>query len=222
MAAWDYEMNPSLIAPTLLEFFRISFRRNLLADELGELYDRMWDIAGEYYVYRILSEGPDEWVDDITTEEKETLEGIVLRSFNDAVASLKKKYGSNTSRWQWGRIHRVTFVHPLGSVRILGMLFDLNSRTYHVGGSDHTVCPYFTYKTDFNAVYGASVRHIFNTADWDKSLSVIPGGTSGVPGSEFYQSQVDAYVEGRFYKDNFTDKELLSSAKYKMILKPAP
>ncbi len=222
LAAWDYEMHPSLIAPTLLEFFRISFRRNLLADELGDLYDRMWDISSEYYVYRILKEGPDEWVDNITTEEKETLEDIVLRSFTDAIASLQKKYGNNPAHWQWGRIHTVTFTHPLGSVRILGSLWSLNSRKYPVGGSDHTVCPYFTYKPDFNAVNGASVRHIYNTADWDESLSVIPGGNSGVPGSEFYLSQADAYVEGRFYKDHFTEQAVLSSAKYTLILKPGP
>ena len=220
LAAWDYEMHPSLIAPTLLEFFRISFRRNLLADELGDLYERIWDISSEYYVYRILKEGPDEWVDDITTEAKETLEDIVLKSFTDAISSLEKKYGNNPAHWQWGRIHTVTFTHPLGSVRILGSLWSLNSRKYPVGGSDHTVCPYFTYKPDFNAVNGASVRHIYNTADWDESLSVIPGGNSGVPTSEFYLSQADAYVEGRFYKDHFTEQAVLSSAKYTLILKP--
>ncbi len=220
LAAWDYEMNPSLIAPTLLEFFRISFRRNLLADELGDLYERIWDISSEYYVYRILKEGPDEWVDDITTEGKETLEDIVLRSFTDAIASLEKKYGNNPDHWQWGRIHTVTFTHPLGSVKILGSILSLNSRKYPVGGSDHTVCPYFTYKPDFDAVNGASVRHIYNTADWDESLSVIPGGNSGVPTSEFYLSQADAFVQGRFYKDHFTDQAVLSSAKYTLILKP--
>ena len=69
---------------------------------------------------------------------------------------------------------------------------------------------------------GASVRHIYNTADWDESLSVIPGGNSGVPTSEFYLSQADAFVQGRFYKDHFTDQAVLSSAKYAMILKPGP
>jgi len=220
LAAWDYEMSPSLIAPTLLEFFRISFRHNLLADELGDLYDRIWDISSQYYIYRILTEGPDEWVDDITTEAKETLEEIVRRSFTDAIASIEKKYGTNPEHWQWGRIHTVTFIPPLGSVRILGILWSLNSRKYPVGGSDHTVCPYFTYKPDFDAVNGASVRLIYNTADWDESLSVIPGGNSGVPSSEFYLSQADAFVEGRFYKDHFSTEAVLSSAKYTMTLKP--
>jgi len=67
---------------------------------------------------------------------------------------------------------------------------------------------------------GASVRHIFNTADWDESYSVIPGGASGVPHSEFYLSQVQTYLNGEFYKDHFSDEAVLASAKYTLILKP--
>ena len=217
---WDYDMDPSLTAPTLFEFFRRNFMRNLLADELGELYDQLWDISGEYYVYRILTGQPDGWVDNVTTTGKESLDDIVLQSFSEAVRSLAKDYGSDPSGWRWGNIHTLTLMHPMGSVRILQSLLKLNSVKYPIGGSDHTVCPYFTYKADFKAVNGASMRYIYNTANWDESLSVIPGGNSGVPWSEFYLSQADAYVEGRFYKDHYTREAVLSSAKYTLILKP--
>jgi penicillin amidase len=217
---WDYDMNLSLTAPTIFEFFRISFLKNLLADELGDLYDQLWDICGEYYIYRILTEGPDEWVDNVSTEEEETLDNIVMQSFKDAVRSLTKKYGKDPSGWMWGKIHTITFMHPLGSVRILGSLFKLNSAEYPIGGSDHTVCPYFTYNSDFKAVNGASMRYIYNTADWDDSYSVIPGGASGVPGSEFYLSQVQTYLEGKFYKDHFSDEAVREAAKYTLVLKP--
>lgn len=222
LAAWDYDMNPSLVSPTILEYFRTSFRRNLLADELGELYESMWDISAEYYIYRLLAEGYDGMVDDITTERPETQDDIVRRSFTEAIASLEKDYGRHPEHWNWGRIHSVTFTHPLGSVKILGSLLHLNSRKYPVGGSDHTVCPFFTYKPGFAAVNGASVRHIFNTADWDASLSVIPGGISGVPGSEFYLSQADDYIDGKFYPDHFSREAVLSSVKYTLMLMPPP
>ncbi len=220
--SWDYDMSPSLISPTLLEYFRISFKRNLLADELGELFDNMWDISAEYYIYRLLAEGSDEMVDDITTEGTETLDDIVRRSFTEAIASLEKDHGHHPEHWKWGKIHTVTFTHPLGSVKILGSILHLNSEKYPVGGSDHTVCPFFTLKPGFDAVIGASVRHIFNTADWDSSLTIIPGGISGVPGSEFYLSQADDYIEGRFYTDHFSSDAVLSSAKYKLVLTPPP
>lgn len=221
LSSWDYEMSPLLIAPTLLEYFRISFKRNLLADELGDLFDRMWNISAEYYVYRIMKEGPDRWVDDITTEAVETLDDIVRKSFLEAISAIEKEHGKKPEHWKWGRIHTVTFTHPLGSVRILDPLLHFNSRKYPVGGSDHTVCPYFTYKPGFDAENGASVRHIFSTANWDESFSVIPGGMSGIPGSEFYLSQADAFISGRFYRDHFSRDAVVSSAKYTLIIKPA-
>lgn len=217
---WDYDMNPSLTAPTIFEFFRRSFMKNLLADELGELYDQIWDISGEYYVYRILTEGPDAWVDNATTEEQETLDDIVMQSFRDGVRSLAKNHGKDPSGWSWGKIHTVTFSHPLGSVRILESLFRFNSPEYPIGGSDHTVCPYFTYKNDFKAVNGASMRYIYNTADWDESFSVIPGGASGVPHSEFWLSQAETYLQGGFYKDHFSDAAVREAAIHTLILKP--
>ncbi len=142
-----------------------------------------------------------------------------MQSFRDAIMSLVKKYGKDPGNWEWGKIHTVTFTHPLGSVRILGSLFNLNSKKFPIGGSDHTVCPYFDCKPGFEAVNGASMRYIFNTADWDESYSVIPGGTSGVPGSEFYLSQVKTYLDGKFYKDHFSDNAVKTSARYTLILK---
>jgi len=69
LSGWDYEMDQYHIAPSILEFFRIDFKRNILADELGELYDHVWDLAAENLVYRILVKGTNTWVDNINTAE---------------------------------------------------------------------------------------------------------------------------------------------------------
>jgi len=220
LADWDMRIYPERIAPSVFEFFRICFKKNLFADDLGDLYDDMYYMTGEYYIYRIVSGDADEWVDDINTQEKESLDDIVMKSFKEGIEMLSKDHGKNPAKWQWGRIHTIAFIHPLGSVKILGFLYKLNSKEYPVGGSDHTVCPYFSFKPGFRASNGASIRHIFNTADWDESFSVLPGGISGVPKSEFYLSQVDTYLRGRFYRDLFSEKAVKSSVKYQLLLKP--
>ncbi len=79
----------------------------------------------------------------------------------------------------------------------------------------------YTYGAGFKVNHGASERHIFNTADWDESFTVIPTGASGVPASEFYLSQTKTYIEGKFYKDAFTEGAVKAAAKYTLILKPA-
>ncbi|MCX6253430.1 MAG: penicillin acylase family protein [Bacteroidia bacterium] len=223
---WDYDMNAGLVAPSIFEFFRISFMKNLLADELGDLFDQMISKTGDfiiqmgdYYIYRILKTGPDEWVDNINTPQKETLDDIVLTSFKDCISSLSQQFGEDQAKWNWGSIHKITINHPLGSVKILDRIFRLNSDEYSIGGSDHTVSPY-EYKADFKVYHGASERHIFNTANWDESLTVIPTGASGIPASEFYLSQTKAYLEGKFYKDAFSEGAVKAAAKYTLVLKP--
>jgi len=221
LADWDYNMDPSLIAPAVLEFFRISFKRNLLADELGHMYEHLNYLSGEYYIYKIITDRPGSWIDNVNTGSVETLDDIVMQSFRDGMGSLIKEHGKNPENWRWGKINTLTFVHPLGTVKIFDFLFNLNSDEYAIGGGDHTVSPYFSFKPGFKVNIGASVRNIFNTADWDESYSVLPGGASGVPHSEFYLSQADTYVGGRFYKDHFSDEAVRTSAKYTLVLKPS-
>jgi len=220
LQAWHYDMNKDLVAPAVFEFFRFALPENILADELGELYETMGGTWRDYYLYRIMNEEPDEWVDNVTTEKKETLDDIIFKSFRDCVAEISSKYGSDTASWKWGDIHRIKITHPLGSVKILDFLFGLNSKEYRVGGSNHTVSPY-TYREGFVVYHGASERHVFNLANWDESFTVIPTGNSGIPSSEFYLSQTDAYINCRFYRDLFSEPAVKASAKYKVVLNPA-
>ena len=116
-------MNADLVAPSVFEFFRISFIKNLLADELGTLFDQLPNLSKDYYIYRILKTGADDWVDNINTPEKETLDDILVKSFKDCVASITEKYGTDQTKWEWGNIHKITLEHPLGSVKLLDRLF---------------------------------------------------------------------------------------------------
>jgi penicillin amidase len=218
MRNWDYDMNANLVAPSIFEFFRPAFARNLLGDEMGDLYPSLFGTAREYYIYRILKMGPDEWVDNINTAAKETLDDIVLLSFKNAISDLTQEFGEDQAQWTWGSIHKITIEHPLAKVKILDRIFSLNSETFSVGGSSHTVSPY-SYGAGFRVNHGASERHIFNTADWDESFTITPTGASGVPASEFYLSHTKDYIEGKFYKDAFTEGAVKAAAKYTLILK---
>ncbi|HOF21893.1 MAG TPA: penicillin acylase family protein, partial [Bacteroidales bacterium] len=220
MTGWDYDMRADEAAPAVFEFFSHSFAENLLGDELGELYGQLPDAIKDYYIYRILKNGPDGWVDDVRTTDTETLDDIILRSFRDATGELSESLGNDVSKWKWGDIHRITLEHPIGTVKIMDRIFGLNSETYPVGGSDHTVCPY-TYNDLFRVTNGASERHIYNLADWDESWTVIPTGASGVPASEFYLSQTKTYVEGGFYRDLFSEAAVRAAARYVLTLKPS-
>ncbi|HOX74744.1 MAG TPA: penicillin acylase family protein, partial [Bacteroidales bacterium] len=116
---WDYDMGGNKIAPTVFEFFTRNFARNLLGDELNELFSQLPGPIRDYYIFRILKNGGDQWVDDIKTTTVENLDDIVLRSFKDGIKELSGSYGNDITAWQWETIHKISLTHPLGTVKIL-------------------------------------------------------------------------------------------------------
>jgi len=219
LKGWDYTMDASLVAPSLFEFIRMELARHIMLDELDELYGASLGRQHDFYIYSLANGGPDGWVDNTDTPEKETTDIVIAQSIRSAVDTLTARYGEYGDNWQWGRIHTFTLEHPMGGVKILDRMLRLNSKTYGVGGSYHTVEPY-AYRDNFRAHHGASERHIFNTADWDKSLTVIPTGTSGIPGSPFYLSQTETYVNNGFYTEPFSDEAVAAAKKFEITFKP--
>ena len=120
--------------------------------------------------------------------------------------------------WEWGKLHSVALMHPMGGVSIVEKLFRVNRGPYPIGGSSHTVCPYSYPKgSSFVANHGASERHIFHTADWDRSLTVIPTGTSGVPASPHYLDQTPLYINNLFHRDHFSREAVEANYLYKAV-----
>jgi penicillin amidase len=159
------------------------------------------------------------WCDDMRTETKESFTDWVQNSFKETVSQLQAQLGDDPPDWQWGKIHPLTLKHPLGRVKLLDILFNLNRGPFETGGSIHTVCPYsFSFGNPFEVIWGPSHRHIYPTADWDQSWSVIPTGISGIPAAPHYCDQTDLFLENRFHNDFFNKQSVVESAKYKMVL----
>lgn len=219
---WDGIMSREGSAPAIFEKFYLTFIQNVFADELGDdLYKEFIKqrIVPKYAVGNIWKNRSSAWCDDLSTEEKETFSDMIQKSFKSAVAWLADELGSTPEEWHWGDIHKLTLEHPLGSVAILNTLFGLNRGPYDVGGSFHTVCPY-SYKlgNPFAVTDGASQRHIFPVDNWDKSLTVIPTGISGIPASDYYCDQAELYVNNQYHSD-YASRELVEqNAKYKLII----
>jgi penicillin amidase len=144
-----------------------------------------------------------------------------MKSFEESVAYLIQKLGSDQEKWEWGKIHPFTLSHPLGKVKLLNRVFELNRGPFEAGGSFHTVAPYsYKFTDQFNVTSGASQRHIYDFGDWDKSLSVIPSGNSGIPASPHYCDQTELYFAGKYHRDLFSFEAVVQNAKYKTTYMP--
>ena len=127
--------------------------------------------------------------------------------------------GNNLEKWQWGRVHTLTIGHPLGKVKILDRIFGFNIGPFPVGGSMQTVSPYayrFTYP--FRTTHGASHRHIYTTGNWDKSLTIMPTGNSGIPKSRYYDDQTGLYLHNIYHADYFSKDSVIKYARFRMVI----
>ncbi|MGD2294960.1 MAG: penicillin acylase family protein [Candidatus Aminicenantes bacterium] len=224
LSLWEGKMSATSPEASLFETFLNVFLKNIFWDDLGdELYLEFISCGSIYKnaLHRLFEQKESLWCDDRSTEGiRETFADILLKSFKDTVAVLEEEIGKDPRAWQWGKIHKLSLHHPMGSVKILDSLFKFNRGPYEVGGSYHTVCPYsYPFRDPFNTETGASKRLIYSVADWDKSMTVIPTGTSGIPASPHYCDQAELYVNNLYHTDFVSRDKVASDAKYKMVLK---
>ncbi len=221
---WDGDVARESAAATIFETLFMNLIREMISDELDpELTTRVLGnkTMGQHLVASALKSTTPVWFDNITTEKKETFDDVVVSGFKTTVKNLAEKLGRNPADWQWEKVHTLTIHHPLGKLRILDLVFGMNTSTYGVPGSYHTVCPYsYSYNNGYSADHGASQRHVFDLAGWDRSATVIPTGTSGIPGSPNYCDQTEIYVNNLYHSDYFSEDKVVSNATTRMIFSP--
>ena len=221
---WDFRLSKQSSAASVFEILYRKTGENLVRDELSPENSKALmgqRILVENLILQILTEGSSVWIDDINTNDVETFENIVLRSFTESVNELTNTFGQNTSDWNWGKIHTITIKHPLGIVNILDKVFGLNKGPFEVPGSYHTVSPFsYSFNNLYEVNHGASHRNIFDLANWDISKIVIPTGTSGIPSSNFYLDQTEMYINYEYHPDPFSKTEVEKEAKFRMKLLP--
>ncbi len=216
---WDYDMDSDSEAAALFELSRSALGEELLRDRLGELYRTIPGAYRDYYIYRELKKVHDaDWQDDDSFGTPLVI--ALERAFRRGVSRMGEITAArDAANLVWGDLLTLTLEHPMGSVRAIDLLFRFNSPTYRAGGSYHTVSPY-SYGSGFKVTDGASQRHIYDIADWDNSYTIIPTGNSGVPGSPYYLSQTEKYLEGGIYSDHFSRSAVVSNAASRLLLTP--
>jgi len=221
MKNWDYTMSKDGPEALVFEKWYYLTGVNLVKDQMDSLLFTQFVVQKSFFenFMENMRIAPNQtWADDISTKGvNETFGDIIALSFQQAVKELTSKFGGQPSEWKWGNSHTITLAHPLSKVKILDRIFNLNRGPFAVGGSFHTVSPYAYPLNKYSEVnHGASERHIFDTGNWDRSLTVIPTGTSGIPASEHYCDQTNAYVTNKYHSDYITREKVEGAMMYRM------
>jgi penicillin G amidase len=221
LKSWDYVMKADGAAPLLFECICLQTMRNLYDDELGDQLGEKFlenSQVSRISTRQIWLKGSSIWTDDIKTPDTiESFADILMKSFREIVDSLGNEYGTDVSKWQWGKRHEVILAHPLSKVAILDKLLGLSRGPFPVGGSFHTVSPYsYTFEKLFLSDHGSSHRHIFDLSNWDNSVTVIPTGNSGNPASPNYCDQTKLYIDGKYHPDPYSRQAVEANTVYRM------
>ena len=224
MKNWNYTMSKDRPEPLIFEKWYYLTGINLVMDQMDSTLLKQFisqKIFFENFMENMLTTTGSAWADDDKTREvTESFSDIIGLSFQQTVRELSSEFGSDPAGWIWGNSHTITLAHPLSKVKILDRVFNLNRGPFAVGGSFHTVCPYENLMNKYTEVnHGASERHIFDAGNWDRSLTVIPTGTSGIPSSKHYCDQTESYVTNKYHPDYVTRTKVEGAMMYKMKFK---
>ncbi len=220
---WDFRYEKSGKEPLIFETMYLKLIDNVFHDELEGNYEKFLDVSKlpRVGIYNIWNKQSDWWDDKNTTDVTETNEDIIFKTFKETVEELTNKFSKDIKNWHWADTHKFILQHPMGSVRILDRIFKINRGAYEVPGSFHTTSPYsYDFTSPYSVTHGASQRHIYVVGDWDKSVTVIPTGNSGVPGSKYYGNQIEMFLGNQYHSDWFSKAKVEEHSMFKTILKP--
>jgi penicillin amidase len=162
----------------------------------------------------------DTWLRDPAGRSMRSRQALLGQALREAISLLQQELGPDMTRWQWGRLNKVHFSHPVGSVKPLNLIF--NRGPYPLGGDQDTLLrarsvPRFPFPP---AGVVAALCFIADLSDWEKCRIVIPGGQSGHVASRHYADLIPLWLAGRYQPMPFARAQVERSARHRLELMP--
>ncbi|WP_295664870.1 penicillin acylase family protein [uncultured Mucilaginibacter sp.] len=125
------------------------------------------------------------WYRD-TSNQLNTRQNLVNKTFNATIDSLTKKYGGLSAAWQWGTVKGSRISH-------LGKVDGLGSGIFSSGGTSGVI-------NALSDTHGPSWRMVVQFGPTVEGYGIFPGGESGNPGSYFYDNFFNTWKNGQLKK----------------------
>jgi penicillin amidase len=156
-----------------------------------------------------------QWFGDDPTAGRDRL---LREAFESAVKRLGTLISADSTSWTWGKLHTLTFRHPLAG------LSDAHAKAFSLGPLGRPgdgLSPNATRSDDkFQQVNGATYRHVFDLADWDLGVATSAPGQSGQPGSPHYADLLPLWAEGQTFPLVYSRQRVEEVTAHKLLLTP--
>lgn len=159
-------------------------------------------------------------VDDISTENKETLNEMIIKAGVNIQEVLNQKFGQDKSTWIWGKAHTISFKSPLKQEGF-GSAF-LGGETLPKQGSNQTLNRGAFIKNKnhlFDVSWFSSFRMVADMSDNEKIRGVVSGGSSARVFHPYYKSQLKSWKKNDWLPYWLSLKKLEQHKSHELILK---
>lgn len=126
------------------------------------------------------------YIDNIETPVRETIGDVVTEAYQLATKAADSL--STINQLTWGANKNTSIYHLLGAT-----MMPFSRTGLPVGGGAHII-------NAMQHTHGPSWRMVVELTDETNAYVVYPGGQSGNPGSPYYDSFVDKWAAGEYYK----------------------
>lgn len=222
LEGWEGDLSTDSVAATLFEvWFSRCLDRFLQARLTPEQCSAVravatpgWGDGVFAWLEREIAEPDGAWLDGASRDH------VLREAMRDAMAWLASRIGKRRADWTWGRLHTITFRHPLGIIPPLRPL--LNRGPFPMDGGTVTLSSAVYSGDDFDVGIASSYRQIVDLAEPERSLSSTTSGQSGHPASRHYADQCLPWLRHGYHPISLDPAEVKRRSVAHVRLEPAP
>ncbi len=184
LSNWNLRNDTSETGATIFKVWWDSLEVAVYSDEFNQTKLPLRWPDESTLLESLLKDSAYKFADDIRTQQHETVAVAIQTSFVKAYNSLRSVKGNQALAWA---NYKATGVRHLLKIPSLSRL------QLPVGGGEHIINATKQY-------HGPSWRMIVHLTDDVEAYAVYPGGQSGNPGSPFYDTFINTWAQGKYYK----------------------
>jgi penicillin G amidase len=184
LKSWNYYNDANSTAATTWELLLPQLRQAVYNDEFANAPSPIMRPFESTLIEALLKDTAYKFVDNVATPNKENLADIASIAFENTCKKLDS--AAVTGSLQWA-------AYKGTSIRHLLRLPAFARANLPIGGGGSVI----NATKEFN---GPSWRMVVHLTDQTEAYAVYPGGQNGNPGSKYYDSFVDKWAAGEYYK----------------------
>jgi penicillin amidase len=182
--AWNLRSDPNQEGPTIFKVWWDNLSQAVFSDEFARTTLPLRWPDESTLLEGLLRDSAYKFADNINTPIVETIPDLVLTAFKSAYKELR--VANNERRLAWGKFKDT-------GVRHLLKLPAFSRLHLPIGGGANII-------NATSGDHGPSWRMIVQLTKETEAYGVYPGGQSGNAGSKYYDTFVDTWADGKYYR----------------------